>query len=113
MGSIEIYCDDSSHEDRRWVVDALARDEHGWHPQHWGKSGRKGAKSTMQFVKETVGAELKYSNDPAPDRVRYRFRCHLCGVTVVARFDNATVICDTLAEHGVSQISLSSLAAIV
>jgi hypothetical protein len=111
MDRIEIYCDDSSHEDRRWVVDVLARDEHGWHDQDWGKSGRKGR--SLQFVKETVGAELKYPNDPVPDRVRYRFHCRLCGRSVVAQFDKATVTCDTLAANGVSQISLRSLAAIV
>jgi hypothetical protein len=111
--TIEVYCDDPSHEPRRWVVDVLARNEHGWHPADWGKSGRKGAKSTLQFIND---GHVDLNDRPleGPDRTRYKFRCGLCaGRCVEVRFERGKVVFDTLFRNGYDSISLASLAAIV
>lgn len=111
--TIEIYCDDPSHEGRRRVVEVLARNEHGWHPAEWGKSGRKGAKSTLQFIKNPDLEDLEGKPLDGPDRSRYKFRCGLCGRSVTVRFERGKVVFDTLARNGCQRISLAGLAAIL
>lgn len=44
-------------------------------------------------------------------RALYALRCRLCGYNVVVRGERLSPICDVLAEHGVTDISLVALSA--
>jgi hypothetical protein len=124
---IEIYCDDASHEGRRWVVARLTRDDSEdqpwWKPAEGNRSLR--GSEVVQFLDEdtalTGRATLKINPASVGDgqpvgerlRVRYRLRCRLCGLAVSAREDKAKSVFDKLAANDVRALALRALAAIV
>ena len=99
---IEIYCDDSSHEDRRWFVNAFAAPGFTA-PYKW----RVGAARPHAFK------GIRIAEQRLPGRTRYKLPCDLCGRSVVVRAERMHPVLDKLAEGGVSEISLTGLAAIL
>ncbi|HME47591.1 hypothetical protein [Mycobacterium sp.] len=118
--TIEVYCDDESHEGRRWVVDVLTRGDDGfWHGvAHPGR----GTGSAVQFLADDAPLTGRKLPDPPSDddgpvgerlRVRYRLRCRLCGRAVSLREQNAVPVLETLVANNIHSISLRGLAAII
>lgn len=122
MIEIEIYCDDPSHEGRRWIVAVLARGDDGfWYGgHHHGQA--------LQFLDVDDRMTGRHP-DPVPDddspvgerlRARYRLRCRCevssgrrCGRSVVLREENATPIFDMLAANNIRKVSLQGLTATI
>jgi hypothetical protein len=104
-GTIEVYCDDSGHEGRRYEVATLVRGDDIWEVEYIKGRKLKNTGSVAQFLADR--------DNPGPARVRYRFRCHLCGRCVVGRGDNVIPKLDVLAERGQTEISIRLLAAIL
>ena len=102
-GTIEIYCDDGSHEGNRWVVVVLARAESNWHAEYVPDQPLTHTGSVVQWL-AVPGAK-------GPARPRYRFRCKQCGRCVEST--DPTEALDTLASNGIESISLKNLAAIL
>jgi hypothetical protein len=103
--TVEIFCDDTSHEGRRWVVAVLVRGDEHWHPEHVEGRRLSHTGSVVQFL-ATPGSV-------GPARVRYNFRCELCGRCVTSRGEKMIPVLDTLGAAGRTSISLHGLAAIL
>lgn len=102
-GTIEIYCDDSSHEDEPWVIVVLARAESNWHAEYVPGQPLTHTGSVVQWL-ATPGVK-------GPARARYKFRCERCKRCVES--SNPTEVLDTLAANDIPSISLKNLAAIL
>jgi hypothetical protein len=103
--TVEIFCDDTSHEGRRWVIVVLTRGDEHWHPEYVEGRRLSHTGSVVQF--------LAASGSSGPARVRYNFRCELCGRCVTSRGAKMIPILDTLGAAGRTSISLRGLAAIL
>jgi hypothetical protein len=119
-GNIFIYCDDPSHPTRRIAVT-------NFHPTGLG-DGRWDEWYTSTAAQGTreSGTTLVDDEPPSPGAVhdpdayrgrdvrsRYRLECRKCRArtAVAVREENLFLVLNTLAEHGVSQISLGGVAA--
>ena len=126
---LSIQCIAESHADRPWLVDSFVLEEGDENaPRSWagsttywrdGKSVAKlkiGASRTSLVENRPVSAE-EFKRDPFVfdngSRSRYNFKCEICGLSVVRQSEAVMLCFDRLAEAGVSEISLSVLAAIL
>ncbi|MGO9382399.1 MAG: hypothetical protein ACLP4W_09950 [Mycobacterium sp.] len=124
--TLEVYCDDPSHEGRSRVVAVLARGDDGfWHGvRHHGR----GTGSAVQLLADDDRMTGRHPDaDPDDDnpvgerlRVRYRLRCRCevlsgrrCGRAVELREENAVPVFEKLVANNIHSISLAALAAIV
>ena len=110
--TIEIYCDDDSHEGRREHVALLRRAGQMWEDTE----NRRGAELVVQFVAEDHPLTgRRYPEPPlgrtGPSTVRYRLACD-CGRVVVLRGETAVPIFDRLAATDVCSVSLRGLASV-
>ena len=102
--TIEVYCDDRSHEPRRWTW-PLARGEDHWHADDTPDQRLRHTASVVQYLAAPGGS--------GPARARYKFECELCGRCVEGRGDRVTPMLDALSQHGQRTVSLRLLAAIL
>jgi len=117
--TIEIYCDEPSHDDRRWTVELLTRGDDGF----WSAKRHPGlgTGSAVQFLADDdrlTGRKLPDPPDedsPVGDRLRgrYRLRCRHCGFAVALREENAVPVFERLAANDIHAVSLRGLAAIL
>lgn len=99
---ITIFCADVAHlrqgetQPRRTEVGAILYIEDRWWPKPHGRGGQPTA------LADGALADI--------DEDRWRFACRLCRMTVPARDDKVQRAFESLANHGVSEISLRGLA---
>lgn len=111
LKTIEVYCDDRSHDDRPWIVTVLAREpgDDNWYPHYipWNDPDQR--------LRHT-GSAMQWLASPGtkgPARLRYRFKCQMCGACVEGRSERVTEVLDKLAAEEQQRCSLQLLAAIL
>ena len=113
--TIEIYCRDSSHEERRWVIDVYGRTDDGyWVSQRPAELTGKPSRQVLEDNQYRPGSALhpaRVQRMTGEVRVRHKLRCTLCGLTKVVRDDRFQVALTALAAAGHSDVSLAALAA--
>ena len=112
--SIGVHCAAASHESRDAKIAWLT-----WDGKSWGEYPmplRRGERPTswvdangraVDRFDPSVGTHL-----PA-GRLRFRFHCKLCGLSVVARSERLSPVLDRLRHAGINTIELSALGAIL
>jgi hypothetical protein len=98
-----VFCDDPSHS--RWDIGVYHYDADDvvWRPDE----SLRHAASTLQRLDPdnmkpgTIGPERRW---------RYRFECNKCGMVLVVRAEKVLTIFNTLAEAGLTEISLGGIA---
>ena len=83
---------------------------------HGNLSGARGARAILvgdRYISKEEQDQDKALIHREPIRTRYAFECDVCGLKVVRHRVPMFAILDKLALSGVSEISLSGLAAIV
>jgi hypothetical protein len=109
--TVEIYCDDLSHDERRWVVEQFAKTGPAeWLPDPSWKLRRGHA--THQRIDVGRGEAITSASGVAPNteiRDRYSLRCHKCGLSVTVRGERLGVILDGIADADVSELSLARI----
>jgi len=108
-----IVCNAASHERRTQVIRGFRAIEPDW----W-EEVRVGQEAEHYLIGETPLVAPSLEEITSPDvRVRYRFECGLCGLTVPAKQDQLFAkfnrIRHLLPEYGYKSISLSLLVGIL
>ncbi len=123
--SVEIYCCEPSHDGQRYVICRFRltdRSIFGARGNVWLIETQvepekprllRGARTVLQVLEGDtyIDAEGSTRSGEEVRRQRYRFHCHLCGLTLVRADAPVHAALDKLAAAGVSSISLSALAA--
>jgi hypothetical protein len=112
--TIEIYCQDSSHDDTRCHVETFRRVG----PARWMPVGEwtRGRGRTSQRINALTDTYIDRSGPlslPVEVRDRYRLPCDECGRVVVVRADRLNPILDRCHAGGVSELSLTGLEGIL
>jgi hypothetical protein len=110
--TIEIYCDDSSHDEKRCSVEVFAL-AGKWVPL---RELTRGHGLTAQRIDALTDTYLEPSaplRPPFTVRHRYRLSCNECGRVVPVRWDRLNPILDQCHAGGVSELSLGGLEGIL
>lgn len=118
--SIEIYCEEPSHEGRRWSTTYLWADYPGLakgdsrYPR-WVSSRNDNDRLLRGATPVGSVPEIPFFAAPESDgdRVRHKLRCRHCGLCVERRDDAVQRGLTRLADAGVTNIRLTALAAIL
>ncbi|MCV7150524.1 hypothetical protein [Mycolicibacterium pyrenivorans] len=109
---ITVYCDDSSHAERRWEIAAFTQTGFGG----WSAIASAERQLSMSNGLEVFLADAdRYLPQDATGtavRMRHRLRCRICGWNRVYRGETLKPVFDKLAECGVDTISVKAIAAL-
>jgi hypothetical protein len=119
---IQLFCREPSHAEKRWNICIftgwISADgkPHGWVPDILAPTTIK-----PQMLTGTRRLPFVFMDDkpgPIESEHRWPLRCEKCSLSMpvregTARYDRVITALNELALHGVSEISLSALAAIV
>lgn len=113
LASVEIYCQEPSHADRRYVVfrfdQVLAEGRRMWVNGDVRRlAGGKYVMGRLDGSSFLTGDERRRYADL---RLRSEFECGLCGLKGVYKYENLVPVLDRLAVVGKQDISLRGLAA--
>lgn len=124
---LSVQCIAESHAERPWLVASFYLEPKAPEAARWAsdknywREGVHVAKLPSTTYTALVGDRVvsndEYKADPLVfdngSRSRYSFRCPICGLSIARRSEVVLETFDRLANAGVSEISLESLAAIL
>jgi hypothetical protein len=108
--TIEIYCQDSSHDENRCSVEVFARvGEGNWVPLGELTRGHGRTSQRIDALTDTYLDPSAPVRPPFTVRDRYRLPCKECGRVVPVRRENLNPILERCHAAGVSELSLTGL----
>lgn len=132
---VSVYCDGHqtdtgpSHADKRWHIatftileGALANGEEVYWTVGTGRTYTTAAGKTLTFDTKRTSTPLvgdrpvtnrEARDDPAGLRSRHNLSCRRCGLTLAVRTEKLNPVLTTLHAHGVLEVSLLGLGAIL
>lgn len=110
---IFLYCDDAKHDGRRMAITNFTFQDPGWGERYTRTNGIDHGVTIGEDGLRPEGVDPVAWARSGPKRSRYSFECRKCRRPLQLREETLWAALNAAATHGVSELSLSGLAAIV